>query len=69
MHEERTDIQVKLILQDLKYIKQRLDHITTDLESKYVRRTEFAPVRNLIYGLVGVLLLGLIGAIVQSVLR
>ena len=40
-----------------------------DQATSYVRKEEFQPVRMIVYGMVGIILLSFIGAIVALVLR
>lgn len=54
---------------DIGYIKRELVTINTKLDSNYVPRSEFIPVRNLVYGLVGLILTAFIGALATLVLK
>ena len=54
-------VEVKELRADIKEIKELLGN-------KYVTMKEFIPVRLVVYGLVGLMLAGVIGAIVSSVL-
>ena len=50
----------------------RIDERTARQErdtAKYVTREEFAPIKGLVYGLVGLLLTGVIGAVLALVIR
>ena len=38
------------------------------LDNRYVEKEEFIPVKNVVYGLVGLFLTGLVGAIISLVL-
>lgn len=46
-----------------------VNEIKSSLENKYLLRSEFAPVRNIVYGLVTVILLAVIGALVALVVK
>lgn len=57
-------------------LSSRMDSLTKDVDAKlathgdnYVTRDEFGPVRAIAYGIVSVVLLGVIGALVALVLR
>jgi hypothetical protein len=54
---------------ELKYIRRDLDEIKAKLSNNYITKNEFAPVRNLVYGLVGLILTSFIGALVTLVLK
>jgi hypothetical protein len=43
--------------------------IKVKLESEYVTQDEFEPVKKIVYGMVGVILLAVIGALITLVLR
>lgn len=54
---------------DLQYIKDDLKEIKTRLEDKYVTAETFEPVKRLVYGLVGLILIGVVGGLLAMVLR
>lgn len=54
---------------DLGEIKTTLGKIELLIANSYVRREEFAPVQKIVYGLVSVILMGVMGAIIAVVLR
>ena len=64
MSDERSSVEV-----ELKYIRRDLDVINEKLDNGFVTKEEFAPVRNLVYGLVGLLLTGVIGSFLMVVIR
>ena len=53
----------------IRYIQRDIAEINIKLDDKYVTKDEFIPVRNVVYGLVGIILLSVIGAILTIVLR
>ena len=61
---EETPITVKL-----DYIQRDINEIKKRLEDEYVTRQEFQPIKSIVYGMVSVILLGVIGAIVTLVLK
>jgi hypothetical protein len=54
---------------DLQYIKDDLKEIKTKLEDKYVTAEMFEPVRRLVYGMVGLILVSVVGGLLAMVLR
>lgn len=59
--------QIALLQQALSNIDKKIDKIDTRLESQFVTKEEFSPVRNLVYGLVTVILLAVVTALVALV--
>ena len=56
----------------LKYIREELTEIRATLvqfKDNYVTKQEFAPVKMTVYGFVGLVLTGVIGALIMVVLR
>lgn len=60
---------ISLMENDLKYIKQDISEVKIKLDEHYITKAEFEPVRNIVYGMVGVILLAVIGALVTLVVR
>lgn len=60
-------INMALMAQDIASIKLRLDNIDVTLKSDFVRKSEFEPVRNLVYGFVVLIVVAVIGALVALV--
>lgn len=57
---------------DLVYIKEALKEIKADLkllDSQFVSVEAFIPVRNLVYGIVGLLLAGVVGGLLTLLIR
>lgn len=51
----------------IEYIKDSIDKIEKKLDNKYVTKDEFAPVKLIVYGLVGMILVAVIGAVIALV--
>lgn len=66
-NEDRTTLAV--IQNDISYIKKQLDTIDTKVGNTYVTKDQFEPVRNLVYGVVTVILVSVIGAVVALVVK
>ncbi len=54
---------------DIRHMQKDLDDIKKLLECKFVREETFSPVRILVYGQTGLILIAVVGAIVALVLR
>ena len=67
MTEERrqqTGVEVKL-----EFIIKELDEIKAKLEKNYVSQEEFKPVRNLVYGMVTIILTAVIGSLIALIIK
>lgn len=61
--------QIALMAQDIVYIKKSVDDLALKVDHNYITKDEFQPVKQLVYGLVGLILTAVIGAIMALVLR
>ena len=63
--------QVKLavIATDISYIKTDISEIKSLVQDQYVTKSEFDPIKRIVYGLVGLTLTAVVGAIMTLVLR
>lgn len=61
---EQSGVEVKL-----EFIIKELDEIKTKLEHNYVTQEAFKPVRNLVYGMVTLILTAVVGALVALVVK
>lgn len=62
---ERTDIAI--IKNDVSYIKEDVKALRQNQEQNYVTKNEFEPVKKIVYGLVGLILVAVVGALVSLV--
>ena len=66
------DKRTALMQQDIKNIINKQDDILKKLDNfdmKFVSKTEFWPVKTIVYSLVGTILLAVVGAIVALILK
>ena len=63
-----TETNLAVIANDISYIKERIEAIEKKLEADYVNRQEFLPVKNLVYGLVSLVLVAVFTALVALVI-
>lgn len=73
---EQLNVDIKLIQKDTEYIKLGLEDtknninlIKNKLENRYISRDEFAPIKSIVYGLVGLILTGVVGALIALILK
>lgn len=50
-------------------IYTKIDHLEQKIESNYVTTQEFTPIKNFVYGLIGLLLVAIGTAIISLVLK
>ena len=58
-----------LIAKDLGYIRDKVDEIDENVKCNYVLKHEFMPVKNIVYGLVSIILSGVIIGILALVIK
>lgn len=63
------EIQIAVIARDIEYIKDNVKNINAKLEGDYVTREEFDPIKKIVYGLVGLILVSVVGYILTAVLH
>ena len=56
------------LLSDVASIKDKVISIEKKLENNYVTKDEFTPIKNLVYGLVGLILTGVVMALLGLVI-
>lgn len=73
--EETVKTQVALIKKDMEYIKRGLDDLKTSVadvkkntEANFVLKAEFTPVKQIVYGLVGLVLTAVVTAVIGLVI-
>jgi len=52
----------------LEYLIKKIDTIDQKLDKNYITRFEFQPIQRLVYGMVMLILAGVIAAVVKAVL-
>ena len=71
--DENLDIHIEYIKESLSQLKKDVSIIKRDISSTYVSKVEFdarlTPIRNIVYGGVGVALLTILGAILKGVMK
>lgn len=54
---------------DLDHLQEEVSRINKKLDESYVTHAEFIPVRNLVYGLVGLILTSVFGTLMALVVK
>jgi len=55
------EITLAVLKNDVEYLKDKINQIDYKLDRIYVTKTEFEPIKNLAYGVMGLILTALIG--------
>lgn len=63
------EIDAGRLASDIEYIKRDIGEIKDALAQGYVTQEEFKPVKALVYGVAGIILTAVIGAIVALVVK
>lgn len=61
--------KLAVLINDMTYLKEKLSSVDNKVSSNYVSKEEFAPVRNIVFGLVGLILVAVVGALISLILR
>lgn len=64
------DASLKVLANDISYIKKDISEIKDsikDLSDKYVTKEEFAPIKNIVYGMVGLILTAALVAMMKFI--
>ena len=67
---EAVAVAAALLGNDIAHIKEDISEIKAsfkDIKTFYLTKDEFSPVRNIVYGMVGLILIAVVGAIVALV--
>jgi hypothetical protein len=59
----KKDTDLRIISNDLSYIRDDVKEIKANLSSGYVTKDQFEPVKKIVYGLVGLILVAVVGAL------
>lgn len=66
-----TETKLAVLQNDISYIKEKIRTVDDKVSNSYVTKEEFdakfGPVQKIVYGLVGVILLAVFGAIINIV--
>lgn len=63
-----TATSLAVISTDVSYIKLQMTELKVKMDTGYVSKAEFDPVKKVVYGLVALILVGVVGAILGLVI-
>jgi len=69
MARETNETKLAVIQNDIGYIKDTMKSLDQKVSSHYVSKEEFEPIKKIVYGLVGLILVAVVGALVSLVVR
>lgn len=61
--------KIPFICRDIKQIKEDLRKIVENMDENYVTQTEYWPVKTVVYGVVGIMLVGVVTGLVLLVVK
>lgn len=67
MNDVSVDVRIEGMSKDIGYIRAKVDSIETKVEQHYVMRAEFDPIKKLVYGFVGLVLIAVSTALIALV--
>lgn len=65
----REDTQIAVMANDVVYIKDAVKTLNDKVDHNYVTKEEFRPVKQIVYGLVGLILVSVVGAVMALIVR
>lgn len=66
---DTSETKIALIQQDISYMKDKLDNVDKKISIHYVSREEFEPIKKIVYGMVGLVLVAVVGALISLVVK
>jgi hypothetical protein len=63
------ETKIAVVQTDVTYLKEKIDTIDRKLDAQYVTQDEFDPIRKLVYGIVGLILTAVVGALISVVVN
>lgn len=67
--ENDLEVKVAIIDERTKNMDKTLVEIKTALEKNYPTRAEFDPIKSAVYGIIGLIVIGVIGAVIKLVIK
>ena len=68
MTDTRRNHNLEVMANDLSYIREDVTEIKSQLRGSYVSKDEFEPIKKIVYGLVGLILVAVVGALMGLVI-
>ncbi len=68
-NQKGNDTNLRIIANDIGYIKDDIKEIKYSISSNYVTKDQFEPIKKIVYGLVSLILVAVVGALVSLVVQ
>ena len=68
-YREGEHTRIAVMANDIQYVKKAVDDLILKVDHSYVTKEEFTPVKNLVYGLVSLILIAVFGALIALVVK
>jgi len=65
----KAETKIAVMANNIENIKEDVKEIKTKLQNNYVTKAEFEPIKKVVYGMVGTMLVGVLGALLVVVLK
>lgn len=62
-----TETSIAVMSEQIKYIVEKVEAIERKVDAQYVTKVEFEPIKKIVYGLVGLILVTVVGAVLALV--
>lgn len=69
MKTEHDQAELAVISNDISYIKRDVSDIKKTVQNGYVTKDQFEPIQRIVYGLVGLILVAVVGAVISLVVK
>ena len=69
MKETNIETRIEVAIEQIRQLRTDVTEIKQKLDSNYVTKEEFSPVRQIVYGIVSLILLGVVGAVLALVVH
>ncbi len=66
---EYSNTDVALLMQGIEFIKDDVRDIKIKLESRYITREEFEPIKRAVYGVIGLILTAVVGGLLTLLIK
>lgn len=63
------EVSLAVIANDIAYIKKDIADIKDTVSKNYITREEFDPIKKVVYGLVSLILIGVVGALMALIIN
>ena len=67
--ENNLEARVEVAIEQIRQIRIDITRIETKLDNNYVTKDEFDPIRKIVYGVVTIILTGVVGALLALVVN